>query len=172
MELSEYTETLRREVASITRFAGEDVARAGQQIAEALDASIRLTLLDVLSGAAAEITSRLDDVAIELRLSTGSPTFAVVHTQQDLTPPVPPPPPLPDAGRGEGEEETGTSRVTLRLPDGLKARADQAATRDGLSLNAWLVRAASHALDDPPAAATPRRQGRGPGKRITGFARS
>ena len=53
MELSEYTETLRREVASITKFAGEDVARAGQQIAEALDASIRLTLLDVLSGAAA-----------------------------------------------------------------------------------------------------------------------
>ena len=69
MELSEYIETLRGEVASITRVAGEDVARAGQMIAEALDSSIRLTLLDVLSGAAAEITSRLDNTAIELRPS-------------------------------------------------------------------------------------------------------
>jgi hypothetical protein len=173
MELSEYTETLRREVASITKFAGEDVARAGQQIAEALDASIRLTLLDVLSGAAAEITSRLDDVAIELRLSGGSPTFAVVHGPPDVVaPPPPPPPPFPDASRGEAEEETGTSRVTLRLPDGLKARADSAASRDGLSLNAWLVRAASQALDDPAPAATPSRPGRGPGRRITGYARS
>ena len=174
MELSEYAETLRREVASITRFAGEDVARAGEQIAEALDASIRLTLLDVLSGAAAEITSRLDDVAIELRLSAGSPTFAVVHgpDMAPPPPPLPPPPPFPDASRGEAEEETGTSRVTLRLPDGLKSRADTAAVQDGLSLNAWLVRAASRALDDPAPAATQSRSGRGPGKRITGYARS
>ncbi|HEY1916078.1 MAG TPA: hypothetical protein VGH27_10950 [Streptosporangiaceae bacterium] len=173
MELSEYAETLRREVASITRFAGEDVARAGEQIAEALDASIRLTLLDVLSGAAAEITSRLDDVAIELRLSTGSPTFAIVHAPPvPPSPPAPPAPPTPDLSRAEGDEESGTSRVTLRLPDGLKNRADTAAGRDGMSLNAWLVRAASRALDDPAPAASQPGSGRGPGKRITGFARS
>lgn len=173
MELSEYAETLRREVASITQFAGEDVARAGQQIAEALDPSIRLTLLDVLSGAAAEITSRLDDIAIELRLSSGSPTFAIVHAPPAApSPPAPPAPPVPDLSRAEGEEETGTSRVTLRLPDGLKARADAAASREGMSLNAWLVRAASQALDDPPTPAKSRWQGNGPGKRITGYHRS
>jgi hypothetical protein len=170
MELSEYIETLRGEVASVTRVAGEDVARAGQMIAEALDSSIRLTLLDVLSGAAAEITSRLDDAAVELRLSSGNPAFVVVHA-----PPEPPPPPLPapggDPARGEGEEETGTSRVTLRLPDGLKTRAEAAAARDGLSLNAWLVRAASRVLDNPSESG-PRSSRRGPGQRITGFARS
>src|SRR5579859_2295059 len=111
MELSEYIETLRGEVASITRVAGEDVARAGQMIAEALDSSIRLTLLEVLAGAAAEITSRLDGASVELRLSAGNPAFVVVHAAPD---PVPPP---ADAPRGE--EETGTSRVTLRLSDGL-----------------------------------------------------
>jgi hypothetical protein len=168
MELSEYIETLRGEVAAITRVAGEDVARAGQMIAEALDSSIRLTLLDVLSGAAAEITSRLDNTAIELRLSSANPTFVVVHAPQEL-PPLPPPPSGPD--RGEGEEETGTSRVTLRLPDGLKSRAEAAAARDGVSLNAWLVRAAGHALDDPSNAGL-RSSRRGPGQRITGFARS
>lgn len=168
MELSEYIETLRGEVAAVTRVAGEDVARAGQMIAEALDSSIRLTLLDVLSGAAAEITSRLDNTAIELRLSAGNPTFVVVHAPEELAP-QPSPPSGPD--RGEGEEETGTSRVTLRLPDGLKARAEAAAAQDGLSLNAWLVRAAGQALDNPPSPRL-RSSRRGPGQRITGFARS
>jgi hypothetical protein len=171
MELSEYTETLRREVATVTRFAGEDVARAGQLIADSLDSSIRLTLLDVLSGAAAEITSRLDDTAIELRLSSGDPAFVVVHAAPDLATPPPPPPPPADLARGGGDEETGTSRVTLRLPDGLKTRAEAAAARDGLSLNAWLVRAASRTLDDQPEF-TPPPARRGPGQRITGYARS
>ena len=171
MELSEYIETLRGEVASVTRVAGEDVARAGQMIAEALDSSIRLTLLDVLSGAAAEITSRLDNTAIELRLSAGNPTFVVVHAPEELAPLAPHPPPPTGPDRAEGEEETGTSRVTLRLPDGLKARAEAAAAQDGLSLNAWLVRAAAQALDNPPSPSL-RSSPRGPGQRITGFARS
>jgi hypothetical protein len=59
MELSEYTGMLRGELAAITRFASEDVARAGQMLAEGLDSSVRLTLLDVLSVAAAEITAHL-----------------------------------------------------------------------------------------------------------------
>jgi hypothetical protein len=174
MELSEYTETLRGEVATVTRFAGEDVARAGQMIADSLDSSIRLTLLDVLSGAAAEITSRLDDVAVELRLSSGNPTFVVVRAQHE--PPVPPPPaapPAPPAGPfAEGDEESGTSRVTLRLPDGLKSRAEAAAAREGQSLNAWLIRAASQALGNPGGGAAARSSRPGPGQRITGYARS
>jgi hypothetical protein len=170
MELSEYTEALRREVASVTRLAGEDVARAGQLITDSLDSSIRLTLLDVLSGAAAEITSRLEDIAVELRLSSGNPTFAVVRAQHE--PPAPPSPPAPPAAPfAEGDEESGTSRVTLRLPEALKARAEAAAAQQGLSLNTWLVRAASGALENP-ATSTPQPSRRGPGRRITGYARS
>jgi hypothetical protein len=170
MELSEYTEALRREISAVTRFAGEDVARAGQLIADTLDSAIRLTLLDVLAGAAAEITSRLDDAAIELRLSSSNPTFAVVQMPPELppSPPCPPPPPA-----RESEEESGTSRVSLRLPDGLKVRAEAAAAADGLSLNAWLVRAANRALSDPPRSSRPSsRSESGPGRRITGYARS
>ncbi|HEY2577688.1 MAG TPA: toxin-antitoxin system HicB family antitoxin [Streptosporangiaceae bacterium] len=167
MELSEYTEALRREVSAVTRFAGEDVARAGQLIAETLDSSIRLTLLDVLAGAAAEITSRLDDTVIELRLSSANPTFAIIHATQ--SPPSPPVPPSPPAG---AEEESGTSRVTLRLPDGLKSRAEAAAAVDGVSLNTWLVRAASQALGEPRSSRATPPSPPGPGRRITGYARS
>src|SRR5579875_2215835 len=109
MELSEYTAALRQEVAAVTHMAGDDVARAGQMIAEALDSSIRLTLLDVLAGAAAEITARMDDADVELRLSAGDPTFVVVQGAPDLHPPVPPVPPFPPApgdaaaaGRAQG----------------------------------------------------------------------
>jgi hypothetical protein len=175
MELSEYAEGLRREVAAVTRLADEEVARAGQLISESLDSSIRLTLLDVLSGAAAEITSRLDDIAVELRLSSGNPTFAIVDTRENPAAPEPPAPPRPPSGpgaSGEAEEETGTSRVTLRLPDGLKARAEAAAARDGLSLNTWLVHAVGRALGNESGPARTRSARRGPGTRITGYARS
>ena len=56
MDLSQYAESLRRELTSITRFAGEDIARAADMLSETLDSSVRLALLDVLSAAADEIT--------------------------------------------------------------------------------------------------------------------
>ena len=50
------------------------------------------------------------------------------------------------------------SRINLRLPDHLKARVEQAAGREGLSVNAWLVRAAAAALErtDPDRRGGPR----------------
>jgi hypothetical protein len=42
----------------------------------------------------------------------------------------------------EGDEGT-MSRINLRMPDLLKARIKHAAGREGLSVNAWLVRAAA-----------------------------
>jgi homoserine kinase len=158
MELSDYVQNLRAELASVARVGSEDVARAGELLADTLDSAVRLTLLDVLSGAAAEITSKLDQAMVEVHLSSGGPTFAVVQT----------PPEHVAQGHVEAEEESGTSRVTLRLPDGLKSRAEAAAARDGVSLNTWLVRAASRALDDPRGSQSSSR--RGPGRRISGFA--
>src|SRR5216683_6150178 len=92
MQLSEYVESLRGELAAVTRVAGDDVARAGELLADALDSALRLTLLDVLSGAAAEITSRITDAAIEVRLAGGEATFVVVSAPPEAEPPAPPPP--------------------------------------------------------------------------------
>jgi hypothetical protein len=38
------------------------------------------------------------------------------------------------------------SRINLRMPDQLKSRVEGAAGTEGLSVNAWLVRAAAGAL--------------------------
>jgi hypothetical protein len=63
-----------------------------------------------------------------------------------------PPPPVTDAG---GD----LARITLRLPEALKERAERAAAEEGVSVNAWLVRAVSAALYSgggwPPGPPTP-----------------
>src|SRR5215475_3625270 len=129
MDLNEYTEMLRRELGSVTRFGGEEFART----TDALDSSVRLTLLEVLSAAAAEITTRLDDAIIEVRLSGSEPEFVVTPTAG--------PPADEPAGADPGDAPDDMTRITLRLSGPLKARVDAEAAAAGLSVNAWLVRA-------------------------------
>jgi hypothetical protein len=167
MDLSEYAESLRRELTSITRFAGEDISRAAEMISETLDSSVRLALLDVLSAAADEITAGLDGATIDVRLTGTQPEFVVnvAHGTNEG----------PDSA--EPGDEAGSSRVTIRLSESLKTRVEAAAMAAGLSVNAWLVRAVSRALDAQssgtrPRSASPPPGRKGPGKRYTGFARS
>jgi hypothetical protein len=167
MDLSEYAESLRRELTSITKFAGEDIARAAEMISETLDSSIRLALLDVLSAAADEITAGLDGAIIDVRLTGTQPEFVVTVTHgADETSPEP----------AEAGDDAGSARITLRLSESLKARVEAAAVAGGMSVNAWLVRAISRALEPP--ASGPRTRSASPpgrkglGKRYTGFARS
>jgi HicB family len=161
MDMSEYVATLRRELASITRFAGEDVARTAEMLTDAMESSVRLTLLDVLSAAAAEITTRLDDTVIDVRLSGGDADFVVTVTEDE--------PASADAEPTPSESSDDMTRVTLRLSEPLKARVEAAAATAGVSVNAWLIRAISQALETPSG-----RSGRsrtGIGQRYTGYAR-
>jgi hypothetical protein len=161
MELSGFVTRLHNELDRITQVAGGEAAQAAGLLVRALDPSVRLTLLEVLSAAAAEITDRLGDTVVEVRLSGGEPSF-VVQTAPPPTEPAGPPP-------AEEEDDAGTARVTLRLPEGLKARIEETAARERISVNTWLARAARQALDRP---ATGVFSWRGPGQRITGFYRS
>ena len=125
-----------------------------------MESSVRLTLLEVLSAAAAEITTRLDDAVIEVRLSGSDADFVVTVTADDFV-----------SGPAEpaADSTDDLTRVTLRLSEQLKTRAEAAASAAGISGNAWLVRVISQALDAPPG-----RPGRGRsvvGQRYTGYAR-
>src|SRR6266516_4777608 len=112
MELSPYVAGLRRELGSLTRFASDDVVQVAGRLAEALESSVRLTLLEVLSAAAAEITTRLDDTVIDVRLNAGEPEFVVSTTPGE--------PPEEPAGADPGEASDDMTRVTLRLSGPLK----------------------------------------------------
>ncbi len=131
MDLTPYVESLRRELAA----AGEGGG----------DAAIRLTLLEALSAAADEITRELAPGSAELRLRGGEPDFVI-----SLPPADEPAAAAPAPALVEGDESAMT-RINLRLPEPLKAGIEQAAARERLSVNAWLVRAAGAALGAPPA---------------------
>ncbi len=147
MDLSLYVESLQRQLAVAAEAGGEEAQAVATRLAAPLDSAIRLTVQDALTAAAEEITVELAPGAVEVRLRGREVEFVVTQ-----------PPAEPSAGEGGGDDSGGLlppvegdegsmARINLRLPDHLKARVEQAAGRDGLSVNAWLVRAAAAALD-------------------------
>jgi hypothetical protein len=71
--------------------------------------------------------------------------------------------PAGTAAAGATEMDEGaTARVNLRLPEQLKARAEQAAANERVSLNAWLVKAVAAQLEraGPPGQGAVRRPAR------------
>ncbi|HLI39325.1 MAG TPA: hypothetical protein VKV80_18615 [Streptosporangiaceae bacterium] len=190
MDLTPYTVNLRRELAVAAEAGGEEARALAGRLTAPLESAIRLTLLDALSAAADEITRELAPGSVEVRLRGGEPDFVVT------------PPPAEDVTEDAGDtsfkaslirmgevmmgvrpsaasapadaDETTTARINFRPPEHLKARIEEAASREGLSVNAWLVRAVTAALevggggaDARPAA---RRAPRG-GQRYTGWVR-
>lgn len=137
MDLSPYLDSLRRDLTAAAAPGGESLTKAAESLSGALDASARLNLLQALVDASAEITTKLDGTSVEVRLRGREADF-VVNTHEAPAPTPPPPPPIP----GDAE----LSRITLRLPEPLKELVERAATAEGISVNAWLVRAVSMAI--------------------------
>lgn len=151
MELDPYVEKLREQLAMAASAGGEESLSLARRLTPALESALRLTLLEALSTAAAEITSELAPGSVELRLRGSEPEFVVAPAS------------IETAGEeAESREaagawapgtaagptgEGGTARINLRLPDQLKGQVEQSAAREGLSINAWLIRAAAAAVE-------------------------
>ncbi len=136
MDLTTYAENLRHELAVAAEAGGEDARALAERLTAPLESAVRLMLLEALSAAADEITRELAPGSVELRLRSGEPEFVVTADE-----PAPEPAPLPPEG-----DEAATARINLRLPEQLKAEVEQAAARERLSVNSWLIRAAAAAL--------------------------
>jgi hypothetical protein len=166
MHLSQYVDTVRGELGVAADAGGDDARRLAERLTASLEPAIRLMLLDALSAAAAEITRELAPGSVELRLRSSEPEFVVTPPPPDepveLEPPVSAAP--PDA------DEAATARINLRLPENLKAGIEQAAARERLSVNAWLVRAAAAALANEGSSRARQRHGR-IGQSYTGWVR-
>ncbi|NDL58014.1 toxin-antitoxin system HicB family antitoxin [Phytoactinopolyspora mesophila] len=148
MELTPYVDSLRGSLAAAAQAAADDVREAADRLSYAVEPSLRLTLIEAFGDAAAEITTQLDGVSVDVRLRGGNPEFVASDERvtAGFTPPQPPEPPSPPP---PPEADESMSRISLRLPESLKTRAEEAAAADGLSVNAWLVRAISQMLDGP-----------------------
>ncbi|MFJ2635770.1 MULTISPECIES: toxin-antitoxin system HicB family antitoxin [unclassified Streptomyces] len=146
MDLTPYVENLRRELAVAAEAGGEEARELAERLTAPLESATRLTMLNVLSAAMDEITRDLAPGSVDVRLRGLDPDFVVTRPYAQEEAPAQaqaPAPPAPVEG-----DDSSTARVNLRLPGHLKARAEEAATREGLSVNAWLVRAVSAAVGD------------------------
>jgi hypothetical protein len=171
MNLELYVENINRQLAVAAEAGGDEARALAERLVAPLEAAIRLTLQDALAAAAEAITTELAPGSVELRLRGRDPEFVVtpppadppaddLREDPDGRPPVVP----------EGDEGS-MSRINLRMPDHLKARIEQAAASEGLSVNAWLVRAAATALERTGPSRIPERRPATGGQRYTGWAR-
>jgi hypothetical protein len=171
MDLTPHVERLRYELGVAAAAGGEDAAALAERLTAPLESAVRLVLLDALAEAADEITRELAPGSVEIRLRGREPGFAVTPPPADETTTsdhdaagaqgggaggTP-----PDLG-GPGIDDGPMTRINLRLPDTLKGRVEEAAGRERLSVNAWLVRAAAAAL-------SPDRRGEPPATRRTSY---
>jgi hypothetical protein len=178
MDLTPHVERLRHELAVAAAAGGDDARALAERLTAPLDSAVRLVLLEALAEAADEITRDLAPGSVEMRLRGREPGFAVTPPPPDETGPATDHDAAGAPGGGAGgvappEVEDGSmTRINLRLPDTLKGRVEEAAARERLSVNAWLVRAASTALGSG-ARGTARPAGRTPrgGQGLTGWVR-
>jgi Ribbon-helix-helix protein, copG family len=177
MDLTSYVSNLGREFATLAEAGGDEARALVEGLTGPLESAIRMTLLDALSAAADEITRELAPGSVELRLRGRDPNFVVTSPAAELLGL-----PAEDAaatvdGAQDSDllisEEGPAARINVRLPEQLKAAIEEAAGREGRSVNAWLVRAAAAALqrsdrDQRPA---PRASGKRTKQNFTGWVR-
>ncbi|HET6643442.1 MAG TPA: toxin-antitoxin system HicB family antitoxin [Gaiellaceae bacterium] len=150
METARFVEKLEQDLASVAALGGDEVAEAAERLNQALRGSAGLRLLETLGEAALEISAQLPEGHVEVRLAGPDPQLVYV-------PAKPAEPAAPPA------EDGLAARITLRIYESLKRELEAAAAREGMSLNAWLVRALARSV------AAPQRR---PGNRLTGYSRN
>jgi hypothetical protein len=134
MQLESHVQAIQQELAAAAALGDEATAEAARRMGEALAATLHLHLLDLLGEASLEIGSQLESGRVEVRLAGRDPELVVITDE------------VGDSGQiGAGEEYSG--RITLRLPESLKAGVEAAAAREGISTNAWLVRTIARTVD-------------------------
>ena len=150
MEMAPYVHALQEDLAAAAALAGDEAAQeAGRRLAQALEPSLQLRLFDLLGEIALALNSQVPG-RVEVRLAGREPELVYVEEEEAA--------PAPSPG-----DDALTARITLRLPEALKARIEVAATGEGLSVNSWSMHALARGLETRSVRA---------GRRLSGYAES
>ena len=149
MQIAPIVHALQEDLAAAAALAGDEAAQdAGRRLAQALESSLQLRLLDFLGEIALGLNAQVPG-RVEVRLAGRDPEL--VYVEEEQAEPAPP------------GDDALSARITLRLAEGLKAQIEVAAARESLSVNSWIVRALARGLETRSVRA---------GRRLTGFAES
>jgi|SRR6185312_13506019 len=163
MDTTRLIDSLRQDLVRAAEVGGEETKAAAERLLMALDPALRLTLMDALSQAAAEIGEAVPGVTVSVRLQGREPLFAVEGAPSARA--------ASEDDAFEPDDNESLARITLRIPEALKSRAEALAARRGQSLNSWLVGAARAAASEDRHHSGRDRHPHGPGRHIKGWAR-
>src|SRR6266545_6718482 len=153
MQIDGYVQALREDLARVAAVGDEPTARAAELLAIALESAVGRRLLEALGEAALELSGQLESGRVEVRLVGGDPELVLVREEEAAAEPA---------------DEAFTARITLRLPESLKARLEAAATREGVSVNTWVVQVLTRTGEPRPSSGL----GGGSRRRLSGYGRS
>ena len=145
MDIDAHVHTVEERLSAAAAAGDETTRRVASALATALEPALRLAILEAASELAEEVSEALGDEVVELRLEPGRLLVSVARRAAESGP------------ASEEPDDAVQSRITLRLPETLKAKAEHAAAAERVSLNTWLTRAVEHSLRR--AASPPKRPG-------------
>lgn len=151
MDITPYVESLRHDLVAAAEAGGPEAKAAAERLALALDPAVRLAMMEALSQGAAEITAELSAGSVDVRLRGREPQFVVdvpTAPMQTQVPTAPVTAPTAEDGDDADGEEGAVARITLRIPESLKYKAEELAAKGGHSLNSWIVNVVRSATRD------------------------
>jgi len=153
MDIERHVQAIQADLASAAALGDEAAALAAERLAAAVSSSLQLRLLDVLTEATLALNAQLSSGHVEVRLAGRDPELVLVEDRGGAA----------DAPPSPGDDLS--ARITLRLPEALKTQIEALASSEGVSANAWIVRALSRSLE-------PRGTMARTGNRLQGFTHS
>jgi hypothetical protein len=140
MLLHEYVDQVSEQLRAAAALGDDRTKQIADALAGAAAAAVRLALLSAASAVAADVSAALFDVT-----ETAGAAVSVHLDGDELRVVVTPPAEASTAEAASPDDNDTTARISLRLSEALKTDVEQAAGREGLSINAWLVRAIASA---------------------------
>jgi len=154
MQTAQFVEGLQTDLRELAQIGGEELVQAARRLEGAVKQSATLRLIDVLTQVALELSEQLPSGHVDVRVAGQDPQLVYVE-EQAAEEPAP-------AAAADDEQ----TRITLRLPESLKTAVETAAAAEGISVNAWLIRALQRSVSGGGG------RSHRSGKRITGFSQA
>ncbi|GLZ29841.1 hypothetical protein Lesp02_20310 [Lentzea sp. NBRC 105346] len=140
MDLSPYIASLREDLATAASAGDETTRRTAALLSAALEPAARLAIMNALSDLAAEVTAALEGHVVDVRLDGRDVQVVVTGSS------APEPEPAPQEEVPMSDATGDISRITLRMINDLKAKAEAAAAAQGVSLNSFVASAVQGAV--------------------------
>ena len=124
MKMSKFIELLSNDIKALGKLGGQELDSAVSRLIPTLAPVLRTRLLEALTEIAEELSEQLPGAHLEARVQ-GDEIELIYFEDGSVT--------------RESPADLN-ARITLRLPEDLKSRIESAATKEGISLNSWLLK--------------------------------